>query len=305
MATAINKTQRDRSPSYPFISLKSAIDRLIAFDEYFGRHAAPANKVGLAWGMKEKSSQSFQTLAALKSFGLVVYDGSGDARMALLSADARTYLRAQQQSIKQEALERCALNPKAIRKYWDVWGADRPRDPICLDELTLRDGFTDDAARTFLSVYDATIAYAGLSKSDKVDGDEVLGSDDEGNIEEGDLIQWEPDGVLQFSTPKRVRATQEHEGKWWVFVDGSETGIPMTEVNLEQKGSGRSSSMASTPPILHEDKAMAEREWLRGPLSRQTSYRLIVSGDVGATELGKLIKLLEAQKEVLADDKDD
>lgn len=48
----------------------------------------------------------------------------------------------------------------------------------------------------------------------------------------------------------------------------------------------------------------SEREWLRGPLSREVSYRLIVSGDMGAKELGKLIKLLEAQKDVLAEDDD-
>lgn len=48
-----------------------------------------------------------------------------------------------------------------------------------------------------------------------------------------------------------------------------------------------------------------EREWLRGPLSREVSYRLIVSGDMGAKALGKLIKLLEAQRAVLEDDDED
>jgi hypothetical protein len=48
-----------------------------------------------------------------------------------------------------------------------------------------------------------------------------------------------------------------------------------------------------------------EREWLRGPLSREVSYRLVVSGDVGARELGKLIKFLQAQQAVLQDDDDD
>jgi hypothetical protein len=37
-----------------------------------------------------------------------------------------------------------------------------------------------------------------------------------------------------------------------------------------------------------------EREWLRGSLSCDTSYRLIVSGEIGSKELGKLIKLLQA-----------
>ena len=48
-----------------------------------------------------------------------------------------------------------------------------------------------------------------------------------------------------------------------------------------------------------------EREWLRGPLSREVSYRLIVNGDMGPKQIGKLIKLLEAQKAVLDDDEED
>lgn len=60
------------------------------------------------------------------------------------------------------------------------------------------------------------------------------------------------------------------------------------------------------PPVLPETAAVAvgskEREWLRGPLSRDASYRLIVSGDLGPKDLGKLIKLLEAQKAILEDD---
>lgn len=45
-----------------------------------------------------------------------------------------------------------------------------------------------------------------------------------------------------------------------------------------------------------------EREWIRGPLSKDANYRIIVTGDLGPREIGKLIKLLEAQKAVLADD---
>jgi hypothetical protein len=89
------KAQKDRSPSFPFIPLKTAINRLIAFEGYFKRHPAPVEKVGLAWKMKEKSSQAAQTIAALKAFGLVEYQG----RTAVISDEGRTYLRAQQDAV--------------------------------------------------------------------------------------------------------------------------------------------------------------------------------------------------------------
>lgn len=48
-----------------------------------------------------------------------------------------------------------------------------------------------------------------------------------------------------------------------------------------------------------------EREWLRGALSRGTNYRLVVSGEIGPKQIGKLIKLLQAQQAVLEDDDED
>lgn len=173
---------RDRSPAYPFISLKTAIERVAAFDKYFGRHAGPADKAGLAWGMKEKSSQAYQTLAALKYFGLIEYTGTGKDRAASLSSEARNYLRAQQEGIRREILKRCALKPRQISAYWTKWGADRPPDPICLDELVLKAAYTQSAAETFLAVYDETVAYSGLANSDKA-GDT---DDDTGEIHDAD-----------------------------------------------------------------------------------------------------------------------
>jgi hypothetical protein len=301
------KGKRDRSPSYPSISLKTAMERLATLDEHFKRHPAPFAKAGLAWGMKVASSQSSSTLAALKSFGLVEYEGSGADLKVNVSADGRTYLRAQQENIKREVLRRVALKPKAIAKYWAEWGNPRPIDEVCLDELVLKAKFSQPGAQTFLKVYDSTVAYAGLASSDKVkDKDEVAEDSsphDDGKAAVGDYVQWESDGVLQFEQPKRVRAIQEVDGSGWVFVEGSETGIPMNEVTIEQKGSaGKPSGV--TPPTLSEEIRVSpsEREWLRGPLSKETGYRLIVTGKLGPKEIGKLITLLEAQKMVLSDD---
>ena len=73
--------------------------------------------------------------------------------------------------------------------------------------------------------------------------------------------------------------------------------------------SGQSGKLPLTPPTLAETPAdrlpAGEREWLRGPLSRDTSYRLIVAGDLGPKEIGKLIKLLKAQQAVLSDEDGD
>ncbi len=107
-----DKLKRERSPSFPFIALPEAIKRLEAFDQTFGRHPAPAIKSGLAWGMTDGSSQAGQILAALKAFGFLEYSGSAKDRTASLTDRARTYLRAQQQEIKDKVLREAALEPK-------------------------------------------------------------------------------------------------------------------------------------------------------------------------------------------------
>jgi hypothetical protein len=47
-----------------------------------------------------------------------------------------------------------------------------------------------------------------------------------------------------------------------------------------------------------------EREPISGLLSKETNSRLIVSGTIGVKEIEMLIKKLELDKEILADDTD-
>jgi hypothetical protein len=182
------RAQRDRSPAHPFISLKAAFERAAAFEAKFGRHGSPYNKIGLAWGYKGDGSQAQQTTSALKYFGLVEYTGPTNDRLVVLTEDARNYMRAQQASTKTDIARACALRPKVMQMYWERWGADRPIDEICLDQMILKDKFTESAAKAFLKVYDETIAFAGLKDGSKVEtegGDEQQerGSDRDASVQ--------------------------------------------------------------------------------------------------------------------------
>jgi hypothetical protein len=253
------KLKRERSPSFPFIPLAGAIKRLGEFEEYFKRHPAPAKHSGKAWGMKGWTSQAQQTLAALKSFGLIEYNGSGDNLEASVSEEGRTYLRAQQDTVKQDVLKRVALKPKNVAKYFTLWGADRPPDEVCLDQLVLKGGFTESAAKLFLSVYDNTIAFAKLADSDKVvslpEEEEEEEVDPPAEVEIGDLVQREAAGVLSFPKPLRVRKIVEDQGLKWVFVDGLESAFLMSEAVIEAKGQGAG---VLTPPRLPLEELPSE-----------------------------------------------
>jgi hypothetical protein len=171
------KPSRDRSPSFPFISLKAALERLVSFQEYFGYHPAPVSKIGLAWGLKEEGSRADQTLAALRAYGLLQYVGMGLLRQVALTDQGRAYLEADQDSVKKQIIRQFALRPKIIRKFWTVWGAGRPPDQVVFDQLCLQHEFSSSGAVKFLQVYDDTIVFAGLcsyvlrENNDQVDVD--------------------------------------------------------------------------------------------------------------------------------------
>jgi hypothetical protein len=60
--------------------------------------------------------------------------------------------------------------------------------------------------------------------------------------------------------------------------------------------------VTSTPEV----KVMSgERELTKGILAKDASFRLIVSGNIGVKEIERLIKKLELDKEILADQDSD
>ncbi|MEM6609414.1 MAG: hypothetical protein AAF689_12620 [Pseudomonadota bacterium] len=262
------KPKKERSPSFPFIALPEAVKRLEAFEQTFGRHPTPAAKAGLAWGLKDGSSQAAQLLAALKAFGFVEYSGTAKDRTAYLTDRARTYLRAQQQHIKDGVLREAALEPKQFQKFWAIWGADRPPDPICLDELILKHAFTDSAANTFLKVYDNTIEYSGLSDADagpsdqqdeesrEGDGNDEIDTSPSPKFSEGALINWESGGQVQWAAPRRVTSIDQHEdGSFYYKVQGPPEDIdaggwvPEAEAIAGDVLPAKRSGFAPPPPV--------------------------------------------------------
>ncbi|MGH6821801.1 MAG: hypothetical protein ACREDU_13210, partial [Methylocella sp.] len=45
---------------------------------------------------------------------------------------------------------------------------------------------------------------------------------------------------------------QDHEGRKWVFIEGSETGVPMEQIILERKAGALQSALL--PPVLPLEK---------------------------------------------------
>ncbi|TBR09911.1 MAG: hypothetical protein EPO47_05030 [Rugosibacter sp.] len=303
-----------RSPAYPSIDLKSAIERARQFYGAEKRAAANVKVAAEHWGYSYASSGGKQAIAALLAFGLMEDEGSGDQRKVKLTDLALRIILDERQDSKErdEAIKRAALLPKIHQEILTKWPT-LPSDANLRHYLVLDRKFNENVVSDFIREIRNTVSFAKLQESDSMsptdERKQETPADTKTKVEIGDLIQWESNGVLQLATPTRVRQIQEHDGESWIFIEGNQTGIPMNEVSVIEKWVPASHSKA--PPILPLvemptiglDKQ--EREWLRGPLSKETNYRLIIAGDIGPKEIGKLIKLLEAQKSVLSDEDDD
>jgi hypothetical protein len=90
--------------------------------------------------------------------------------------------------------------------------------------------------------------------------------------------------------------------------DESQEG-PESDLQNEQAGEIMNQDVheLQTGPVVSQalvEKATlsGEREWMRNPLGRGKAVRVLVTGAMSGKDIGKLIKLLEAQKAILDDD---
>lgn len=172
-----------------------------------------------------------------------------------------------------------------------------------------REGFNSSAVGPAARAFLETMRFIEKRSASESHGDKSLdesesGASDSGDgityggARVGDLVQWESQGVLQFPKPLRVRMVSD-DGQW-VAVEGSRTGIPMSEVIVEE--AARQEAPAAPVFEFEPEKHPAGfEEWFRakvGPEQQvQISYR--GEGDIGAKEIQKLIDILTAQKTAL------
>ena len=88
------------------------------------------------------------------------------------------------------------------------------------------------------------------------------------------------------------------------LVTREDGGYPHPEADATPKAKDDLGSMFAKPPVAPPKGAKimeGERELTTGLLSKNASFRLIVSGDVGVKEIERLIAKLQLDKEILAD----
>lgn len=301
---------RSRSPKYPNYPLSMAIENVRKVYDADRTVALPREVIAIHLGYSGLSGSSDSNIATIVQYGLLERTGKAEMKVSQLAVDILVPENEHQQ---QEAINRAVLSPPLFSEIWNHFEKQVP-SPEALRTYLLRREFNDRAINPVMKSFAPTIAM--MKQTNETESGGVTGE----NVEEsklppsnerpdgvsasiGDYVQWESQGVLQFKEPQRVRWVSD-DGSY-LAVDGSDTGIKMSEVTiLEQE--------AKLPPGVFpplDDKRTDVKpesgftEWFRAKVGSDKLITINYKGsdEIGPREIEKMIAILEAQKLALED----
>lgn len=162
-------SKKQRSPSYPGITLQDAIERARQFHSKEGKYEALVPTALTHWGYSTKSSGGLITVAALKAYGLMNDKGSGAERKVFLTPvglnivmDARSI-----SPDRDRAIREAALMPKIMADLWDRYGCELPSLDTLRHYLRVEREFTESAVNDVIKIYIANMEFAELRETEE------------------------------------------------------------------------------------------------------------------------------------------
>lgn len=242
---------------FPFINLTKSLDRARAiYENDKGGKGLKMPVAFAAWGYSDKSSGGFQTVAALKSYGLLDDEGANDDRIVKLTVDAREYFQTEIEEDHNRLQAKFAARPPLMAHLLDHWDRGTVADPVARTYLKTGIGLNEQSARSALGIYKDNLSLFGSKGSAKAtDGNKEVAPNDaddgvsHGDARVGDLVDFEVGGVIGNPAPMRVVGLSED--KAWVFVDESKSGLPMEQVIVRERATAPPpvTPAAAIPPL--------------------------------------------------------
>lgn len=323
-STAVKK-KRFRSPPYPAFGLERAVERVTQLHRIAQHYEVGVATLQEAWGMKSTEGQVWRTAAALIQYGLLTDSGSGKNRKFKVSdAGRRIVLDTDPASEKRkQALKSAALRPMIHGELWEKFGpVDGIADSVLRTHLTIdrveakESPYSETAASEVIETYRNTLAFAGLTASDKAASEEhdahkdshkevatPAGPSNTAEVKVGDYVKWTSGGVDQF---KARQVTWVSDDKTHIGVFGSPTGIPTNEVEVVPAPNQqvKEQEAENLKPKPNDNTTAPDLKGTRGSKSlNATGYvvngRLQLTADVDADEIDALKDMLNKYQEIL------
>lgn len=235
MADEAPQKRRVRSPGYPSISLKEAVERAKTLYAHAHTYDASLNDVLQHWDYSASSGLGRTTLAALKHFGLLVETGGrGEDRQVRLSKRALQIVQDEVEGSPERlrAIQEAALDPEIYKELRDKWNDRLPSAQIVRTFLVREKHFNPASVGGLLEDYRTTISFANL-------GESCILSEEE-TVKVGDYVQWVSDGIPRFPEPRKV--TELSDDGEWARVEGSGSGVQVAELTVEKQSETKNPS---------------------------------------------------------------
>lgn len=303
---------RSQSPGYPNFSLPRALAHIQAIHAQDRRNAIDREAAVKHMGYTSLSGASDKALGSLAHYDLIEKAGKGQIRVSQLALDI-LHPPPGSPDARKKALVEAAFSPAIFAEIRERFPDGTPSESALQSWLT-RENFLDRAIGPVVSAYMETVRFLEQEKAPASGGnlhDRPESQQNDvvvfGGAKVGDLVQWESGGALQFEQPRRVRVVTD-DGQW-VAVEGSETGIPMTEVIVEASAPRQIAPAPIIPFTVPPATVVASsidqdgefESWFRGKVgaSKQVIIKYRGEGEMGPVEIQKLIDILTAQKAAL------
>lgn len=148
--------KRQRSPNYPAVSLKDAVEKLRTLVAEIGQSTTTRDVVAKAMGYSGLSGASATTISAMNKYGLL--EGRGDD--VRVTDRAMAIVRPLSDAERDAALRDAALEPPLFRELAEKFKGMNLNVELFRNYL-VRNGFNSNGAETAISAYKETIEFVG------------------------------------------------------------------------------------------------------------------------------------------------
>jgi hypothetical protein len=160
--TEITARSRTRSPNYPSMDLKTALDQTAKIWTAQHKHLANVDALLTTLGYSKKTGPAMRAVSALSQYGLTKETGAGDSRNIGLSELALDYILATDEDQKQKAASVAAMKPAIYVHLWETYGQHLPNDDTIQKHLIREKNFNAGSVAEVVTNYRATFDFAKL-----------------------------------------------------------------------------------------------------------------------------------------------
>jgi hypothetical protein len=288
----MDMASKHRSPNFPVIGLPEAVSLAQKIWDKEKRTPLSALDVAKIGGYTSISGPSRQLVSALGKYGLLEPAGK-----ALKLSDLAIQILHGQPREKEAALIEAGNKVALFRQLAQSHG-DASEDSL-KSYLIVQLKFSEDGAKKCIKAFLSTKSIAKLNGGAKIEGDD--NDDDLGDAPSvGDWVQWLNDGVHRFPQPQQIKGISD-DGEWAFFAE-TQSGIPMSELELVDPPTGAQKTTKGSPPPnpLFQPESTGPR--IEFPLPDGNAIEIRLRKPVSKKDFERIKMLVELSEDSLVSD---